>query len=507
MRTLELILVGAVLVAGAALWRRAAGRTRRTGRTSGLRDLRLSRTGRSGPLPVLAGAAALSAAILAHLLLDGLRWQLIPAATAAIVAVLMLLLAAVGARVPLGRSLAAAVVLGGMLSGLAGWALPVTIIAAPSGPHAVGTMTLVLRDTARLEAVGDSAAAPREIVLQLWYPADPAARRDPGPLMPEAAAFTALGAASLGLPPFTLGHLAQVPGHATRDVAALDAPSPVVVLSHGWTGFRTIQADLAQDLASRGYVVAAPDHTLGALVTTFPDGRAVPFEPGLLPEPEDVPAAEYARLSRALVERYADDLALVVRALAQLPPELLAGRLDVGTLAFIGHSTGGGAAVLACSREPACRAVVGFDPWVAPVPDEVLTRGLAVPLLSLRTEDWRGRPNDAPLAILHAAQRTGGMAEAVVGIDGALHRDFTLISGLSPLGRFLGLAGDTPGAETRSLTRGWTAAFLDHHVRASGGDPLLGPPAAPTSQVTVLETLEVDMATLATMTAPSGRSR
>ena len=425
------------------------------------------------------GLAALAAATLAQLVLSGWRWQLVPVSAAAVLLATVLLARALGRPAFLAGTVAGLTLLGAVASLALSWALPVRVLDAPEGPYAVGTTTLVVRDAGRAEAYGPTPGDPRELVVQLWYPADADAPVDPGPLIPQASAFVDLGAAELGLPRFALGHLGLVRGHATPDVEALDAPLPVVLLAHGWTGFRTIQSDLAERLASDGWLVVAADHRYGALVTTFPDGRADVFDPEALPEFGTVDDATYTRASRGLVATFADDLDLLVRTLEQSPPDVVAGRVDLERLAMIGHSTGGGAAVAACAAEARCDAIVGFDPWVEPVAPGVLRTGPDRPLLSLRTEDWVARPNEAVLTDLHATLRAAGVAEGRVRIDGALHRDFTLIGALSPAAPLLGLTGDTPSEDTRTATATWTARFLDHHVRGVGPDPLAGPPATP----------------------------
>lgn len=468
MRTTELILlVTLTLIAAGTLH---ASRRRRT--------TRLPLPGRPRPR---SGAAMLALALgagatTAHLSIDGTRWQVTPALTAALLLLPVLLTRAVGRRPALARTLSTTALLGVLASALLAWGLPVEVLPTPSGQHAVGTTTLVLEDAGRPERFGPQPGGPREIVLQLWYPADAAAPQQPAPLVAQAARFTELGAAELGLPPFALGHLAVITGNATADVPALDAMLPVALVSHGWTGFRTIHSDLAEQLASEGWVVAAADHRYGALVTTFPDGRADLFDPAMLPEFGSIPDADYARRSRALVTTFAEDLELVVRTLGTHPPEVLAGHLDLDRLAFIGHSTGGGAAVTACAQEPRCAAVVGFDPWVAPMDPALLVRGLDAPLLSLRSEDWREVPNEMSLRTLHAVQLDRAQASVLVDLEGALHRDFTLIGALSPVAGLLGFGGDTPPAWTRAATIAWTSRFLAHHVLGLGPDPATEPP-------------------------------
>lgn len=52
-------------------------------------------------------------------------------------------------------------------------------------------------------------------------------------------------------------------GNAVRDAALFsgDSTFPLVVISHGYTGYRTIMFHLAEHLASHGYVVVGIDHT------------------------------------------------------------------------------------------------------------------------------------------------------------------------------------------------------------------------------------------------------
>lgn len=473
----EIVLPVAALVVALAVTLTSL-RTARRRRTH-----RMPMTGRAatrapGALGGLGGLAVLATATVLQLGLSGWRWQLTPAAVTAALLGLVLGARALGRPAFLAGTLAATAFAGAVLSLALSWVLPLRILPDPEGPHAIGTTTFVLRDTSRAERYGPTPGGARELVVQAWYPAAVDARRAPAPLVPQAAAFTDLGAAELGLPRFALGHLGLIASNATADVAALEGPLPVALLAHGWTGFRTIQTDLAERLASEGWVVLAADHRYGALVTTFPDGRADLFDAAALPEFGTVPDEDYARRSRALIATFADDLRAIVRSLDQGGPGPVADRLDLSRIAFLGHSTGGGAAIAACSTEPRCSAVVTFDPWVEPVDAQVLRTGPARPMLSLRTEDWAGRPNEALLQQLHHAQRAGGHSEGIVGLEGALHRDFTLIGALSPAASLIGLTGETPARTTRAATMQWTAMFLDHHVRGSGPDPLLRPPAS-----------------------------
>jgi dienelactone hydrolase len=444
--------------------------------------LRTRRTSSTGLL-VLLGSLAMAGT--AQAALEGSRWQLIPAYLAA-----GLMIVSSGTAVlidrdepVLRRTVTVAAVVMTSLSGLIGWALPVDLLPDPPGPQPVGTVTSLLSDSDRIERYGPEPGGARQLVVQAWYPADPTAMVDPEPWLSDVDAFAAEAATEVGLPRFALSHLDQVQTSSTFGTRAAPSPSgaPVVVLSHGWSGFRTVHTDLAESLASRGYVVLAIDHTYGALASLLPNGEVVPIDRTALPEAGTVTPQIHEVASQALVATFAADIRRALDALADDEFPVLAGAVDLTRVAFVGHSTGGGGAVLACSMDERCDAVVGFDPWVVPVPDAVIDVGLSGPLLSLRSEEWTGLPNDARLGALHEASSG---PEGRVVIRGTRHRDFTLIPTLSPLSGPLGLRGPTPTDRTQQIVDLWTSRFLDHHLRGEGTDPLLDPPRFPESELT-----------------------
>ena len=109
------------------------------------------------------------------------------------------------------------------------------------GPAGVGVTTMTFEDTSRTTMPNGSfrGAPSRTLVTEIWYPTDAAS-----------------------------GAAAEV-----RDapLAAGGRPFPLVIYSHGFTSMRTGGAYLARQLASYGYVVAAPDFPL---TTTHAPGGA-----------------------------------------------------------------------------------------------------------------------------------------------------------------------------------------------------------------------------------------
>ena len=195
---------------------------------------------------------------------------------------------------------------------------PVPELPALTGPFQVGTTVLHYVDTSRTEYYSPDPGGPRELMVQIWYPAEPGPASLPGPWMAEAAIAGPAIASRLELPAFLFSHLSLARTHAVAEapVAARETPYPVLLFSHGWGGLRTQNISQVEELASQGYIVAALDHTFGAVVTVFPDGRTAVWNTSILPF--GAPPAEFDQAANQLVDVWAADLSFVLDQLALL---------------------------------------------------------------------------------------------------------------------------------------------------------------------------------------------
>ena len=113
-----------------------------------------------------------------------------------------------------------------------------------SGQFAVGVRTV---EVAYPEMVPDliKGMAERSLTLEVWYPAE------------KGSALASYGNETRS------GKRFEIQANAYRDAAIATSKEkyPVIVISHGYTGYRTLMYYLGEHLASHGYVVAAIDHT------------------------------------------------------------------------------------------------------------------------------------------------------------------------------------------------------------------------------------------------------
>jgi len=183
---------------------------------------------------------------------------------------------------------------------------------AAAGPYAVGVRTLQAVDRNRPDVLNTREGGPvarydRRFTLEVWYPAALAAGQARGG---EYRTITIDPARTTTLR-----------GQAVRDATPLigDAPSPLVVISHGYPGNRYLLSHLGESLASRGFVAVSLDHP----DSTYDDRQA--FASTLYNRPFDqlFVLSEIARLGAAGSGSF------------------LAGRVDPSRTGLVGYSMGG----------------------------------------------------------------------------------------------------------------------------------------------------------------------
>ncbi len=231
---------------------------------------------------------------------------------------------------------------------------------APTGPHDVGTRQVRLVDPSR----------DRELMITVWYPA----RAGGAPFAPYVSAAEApyfdQGSPAMGMAPGQVDW-AGVSTHS-RVGARAEGRWPVVLYSPGWGSLRTLATAAAEDLASRGYVVVAVDHTDEAPYVVFPDGHvrlAQPKTGDVLP---------------AGLETRVRDMRFVLDSAASL--DGLGGAVDLSRVGMFGHSFGGDTAAEVVVTDQRVDAAADLDGWLAydvdgTRPTRAATEGTARPFL------------------------------------------------------------------------------------------------------------------------------
>jgi dienelactone hydrolase len=331
----------------------------------------------------------------------------------------------------------------------------------------VGASVLQWTDPDRSEPFTADPDDRRTVVVQFWYPAE-ATGAEPAvagrETEAESKAVTAASAELFGIPGFLLEQSAEVRSHAAFDAPVAEGAErfPIIVFSPGLSATRTANTVLAEEWASRGYVVATVDHPYDAALT-FIDGEPVYSRNSIA----GLTDAEIAQVTTENFATRSADLGFVLTQLERLDrgeiPGPLAGRLDTGRAAVAGHSRGGAAALMAAAADPRFAAVVhidgGLDPTAAPQP-------FGQPVLSI-TSPVSVAENPDYLPALDSALELGAEGYRVELAD-AGHFSFTDAAlALPPLPSLLGTVGRTEGLR---LTAEATTVFLDAVLKGRPAD-------------------------------------
>jgi predicted dienelactone hydrolase len=189
---------------------------------------------------------------------------------------------------------------------------PIAPELAAYGRDAMGVRTLTLVDRNRPDILQTTEGAPtaradRRLVVEVWYPAVLAPGQTPGGTYHTTARNPAIAV--------------TLQGRAVRDAAPASGggPFPLVILSHGYPGNRYLMSHLGENLASKGFIVVAIDHT----DSTYDQQRA---------------------FASTLYNRPFDQL-FVLDEMARLAMpgsgSFLAGCLDASRTGIVGYSMGG----------------------------------------------------------------------------------------------------------------------------------------------------------------------
>jgi predicted dienelactone hydrolase len=318
----------------------------------------------------------------------------------------------------------------------------------PTGNSRVGTRLMHWVDDSRADPYRADGTK-RELMVRFWYPSS-------GDTACTPADYTSVGVLSQ-FSQLLLTTLPQISTNSCLNAPVATGTHPVVVVTPGFTGTFTDYTFLTEDLASRGYVVVAVDHTYEATAVEFPDGRVEQgvFGSYLTQYTRSDPQA----LAFAVSVRLAD-LRFVVNELMTLngaSDPAFAGKLDLARIALAGHSLGGLTTLRGVEKDARFRAGISLDGLLL----DRLTPPTTTPVLLIRAGSDPWNENDC-----HLWSALRGV-HAAVNLNGAEH---VALSDAIWLGRGAIATGPMGIEKTIAAIRETSAAFLDAAFRGASLD-------------------------------------
>ena len=327
-------------------------------------------------------AGLLLLTLLLHLVLDGYRWQLVPAY------LVFLLSGSTYINGNFNKWLRGILAILGMLliivSGFLSWLAPLFEFPEPTGKYTVGDRTFYWTDQNRPSPNPNAEA--RRLAVSLWYPSlqeidNPKPHYDDG--------YAQAWALSKGLPDFLFSHLSNVKTNTEGELSfAKGEHFPVIILSHGMLWNAEMYTGIIEELVSHGYVVAGIDYTYETPLTIF-EGERIYWDQSMVDKKNRFNfdslqklMSQYQEVQNESIQlellksmndivpykesfdRWSADISFVIDRLTEEntnSSSLIFKKLNMNKLGLLGHSWGGSASVQNASYDGRAKAVANMD--------------------------------------------------------------------------------------------------------------------------------------------------
>lgn len=344
--------------------------------------------------------------------------------------------------------------------------LPVFTFDRPKGPYKIGTVTYDWVDDQRDEILTSDPSDKRELMVQIWYPADAKAKGKMQVYHSDMDVFAEGYHKIFNFPKLLFSSIGYVKTHSIEQAEISNAePSyPVLLFSHGLTGNKMQNTFQVEQLVSQGYIVVGIDHTYSSTASIFPNGRVAPL---IMPDINSI-----ADLDKANVQ-WVEDARFVLDQVEQLaandPDQRFTGRMDMNNVGMFGHSFGGATSVQALMTDSRIKAALNMDGALygeRRIPEEGLKKPFMMMSADSSVESMKkateGSPIDMTKEVLPRFDHvtTGGNYWMI--LNKTNHLSFTDMVLFSPL---LQLMQGRNVREGLSLITDYSQDFFDHYLK------------------------------------------
>lgn len=419
--------------------------------------------------------------LIAHTLIEGVRWQMTP--------IYLINLIVLGClfkayqyfkgnwfrKIASGFFLFLLLGLGFLLSNI----LPVFELPTLTGTHKVGSQNIYFTSD-EAETITDEATDKRELMIKVWYPAN--IDKEAKEVYLDAAERKGF-AAKYGLPQNTFNYLDKIETNTFVKPVIAKGKFPVLIFSHGYYSNATGYYALIEEIVSHGYIVLNINHTYESVGTLFPSGEIKLYDSEYDRTHNNEAMAEMlwnateafkkatseeekneairktlkSHFAADITYRWAEDINRVVNQISEWEKTtFLSSHIDTSKIGVFGHSQGGSAAGQVVLNNPKIGAAINIDgiQW-----GDMVDTFYSKPFLWL-SSDW---PEEHPI-FNESAYKNGSTADLYFAkIKGSGHSNFMDIPLMVNL-PIINEAGDIEPKEAIDITTKVVVDFFDKYL-------------------------------------------
>lgn len=452
--------------------------------------------------------------VLTHLVLEGYRWQMVPAYALTAIIFLATLRGIMPGADPQSKTSSrkrrALTIIGtvlGLLMLIIAAALPALLpvfrLPEPTGPHGIGTQYFNWSDKGRPDTYTPDPDDYREVSVQVWYPAELTGDEEPIRYMRKEAGRAVTEFLDLPFP--LLDHFALVRTHAYLNAGVSQTQTPFPVITYSTSGLMSPHMALFEELASHGYVVLCIGHPYWNPFVYGADGEVLPFDgqneyykAWWMEENATVKEAKrqitVAKTTEAQeraqrwhnelkpvaisdLRKWSEDIGFVLDELEKLNSGsgFLAGTLDLELVGIMGFSKGGAATGQFCVTDARCKAGINLTGFMY---GDIVDIDLPQPFLFMSQEETWCRDCSVYDLFYMRAESTAYQMK----VRGSRHGSFGDQSLWGRLLHNIGEGATIDGERMTKIQNVYTLAFFDKHLKGLTV-PLLDGPSPDYSEV------------------------
>lgn len=256
---------------------------------------------------------------------------------------------------------------------------PIMSFPEPTGEYTVGTQTFHLIDKNRKEFVVPNHQVNRELMIQVYYPAEKGTGQ-PSPYFEHIDALTEQLAATQGFPYIATTHLGLTKTHSYQDATPIKSKEkfPLLLFAHGMSLYSRQNTFQLEELVSHGYIVVALNFTGDAATTIFPDGDRVDF----------TPIENTITFLNNRIKLWEQDASFVLDEVIKADFDKnfhpIASLIDFDNIGMLGHSFGGATSTQMLVKDSRIKAAIDMDGGL--YGDSMPAHGPAKPFMLMNAE-------------------------------------------------------------------------------------------------------------------------